>query len=1457
MKNEQNRTNVHFKLEDVVYKIPYDQQPKCKRHVIGAYANLARHNMTVAVNTIMQAVGMDIFNENDIENAFGPGHRKKITQLDNIQKVSLQKRLYRHFTFLKRMKLEDEEKKSVQLQTLLEVLSDFTSCMAKIRNFYTHYHPYNSPKDTEELQILKERMGKRLTYLFENTCQLLKKREKLSHEANEVFATQREEVRYAYYWHVNQNLPQDITLEQMKKELLQSPNHKRKFGQIEYTLRDDSSISGVCRINGMKRRYTWNFSNVRADKKTYDELMGEIKEEIKNKQEKYEEDLRRGKRVWPVPTDSVKIGNVKYKIIGEKGIVAEWTQFDRNPDYYVAMSDSENGLSDVGLIYFLCLFLDKSVAFDLMEEVGFTAQCTFSQDNAGENIDILQELMCMNRIRMVRAKLDSEMTETALGLDMISELRKCPKELYQVLSKSAREEFEDDATVEWKEEHQHEVLQPESEEEERALETETIESVTDDEDIDTPIEKGKPKSTFVRWEDRFPQMALRYIDMKGVFDDIRFQLNLGKYRFAFYQHDSNYSIDNHERLRILQKEIHGFGRIQEVTEEIQERWKDIFEKKYVEDGLTMKEPDKPNQAPYITEQNPQYLIDNKSHSVGLRWEEWNNDNRQADIDGRALAQHAELDNKKMFIPYLPQSKPAGLQKNNAERLLMPQCTLSLYELPALLFYRYLLEKYAPESKSLAEQRIKDCYKNLKDFLTDVGQGRLSPDVIIGSEQNAKEQLTSYLKTHYGGLRLSDIPDKLRKYLLNITVDYDLKLKESAYNRLQDRKHRVEKALENYRQKRKRIGTKDNKFDHMRATIKTGALGQALIRDIMDWMPNDSAARQRLTGQSYMALQSALTVLGQEFEIEDGTKKRLSLFELKDIMVKAGIIDETIQKNPFKFHPFLHLMFQDGTTESIEQFYESYLQREIKYISNTIDFLDKADGSYSKLAGKYRFIPFLHHDRERWKEPDAKAIQKLAEGYLSRPLQLPDGLFAQKIYEFLVTIPQGKVKDEKWAEFTSCLVKANEEIDSGKRLSSNVSYLINLYFNLIEGDHSQPFYLTSPFADVSPSSYLHEYKVFKKFYGEPIPETNRKTTPAYTIEELRKKFKDKESIKNKIKAYVDKETAKFRAQKEKKHIRDLRKYEDKLWAELKAQVDARQRRWETEEFRKEVEQKLTEKKAEFNQTIEQYRIALTKKQERMFKKANDNERAIRRYKTQDILLLIMARNILNAQSQEGEVNPNFCLKYVMTDSLLDQPIDFTWKVRLKTKDGSKTKTIEQKGMKMKDYGQFYKFASDHQRLESLLSRLPDEVFKRSEIENELSYYDNSRSNVFRQVYILESEAYRLNPDLEDDANAEQPWFYKVETRTDAKTGKVREKKTYIRNSFVELLEILAAGKDGILNKEEKRLLQTTRNAFGHNTYDVDLPAVFEGNKVKMKIPEIANGIKEKIENQTEKLKKNLK
>ena len=1287
-------TNRQFKLVPVDYSRPYDEQPDCKRHVIGAYANLARHNMTVTINSIMLAIGMDSFNENEIDDAFNKKHRKKIAKIDNIQKVNLQKRLYRHFPFFKRMRLEDEAKKSVQLNTLLEVMDDFTSCMAMLRNFYTHYHPYNSPEEESNQRNLKKTMGRRLQYLYENTSQMFKSTESLDHESNEVVSALR--------------IPEDYV-------------QVIKPGDSDYN-----------------RTSNFYFNPTISEKK------------------------KRGIKYNPAT-----------KVFEKKAV-----RFVRNPKYQAYMMDDVEGMSDTAIIYFLCLFLEKKVAFELMDEAGFTEQIQFKGEHADRQLLYLKEIMCMNRIRMTKTKLDSEMSDTALALDMINELRKCPRPLYEVFSKEAREEFKDDTTVLWEQEHGKEAVVTE-EQRDTDEETETLSAV-----------KNTPRSTFVRWEDKFPQMALRYIDYQGLFKDIRFQLNLGKYRYAFYQHSKEYSVDNLERLRVLQKELHGFGRIQEVEQARKDKWSSLFEEKHIEDGLSKKEPDKAGQDPYITDQCAQYAIDRKSHSIGLRWEGWGEGDR-------GHGHYGDLQMSKIFLPYIP-SHPerTDRQTNQAEPLLAPQAMFNLYELPGLLFYQYLLIKYNG-SIADAENLIKTVHNNLIRFFTDVSKGILGP--VEGANLYEREKNLSSALARYN-LQVSDIPSKMYNFLVARDLNYDEKLYDSALQRLADKKKRVKKVLDSFYEKKRVIGTQKNRFDKLHATIQTGRLAAYLIRDIVDWLPSQSPARKRLSGQNYAALQAFLGLFGQQ----EGS---LKTDELERVLQNAHLIpDESATLRKEDYHPFLKDVLSTMHEDTLESFFEDYFNREILHI-NKVEELIKSGDSFDD----YYAIPFLHCDSARWMDPDAK----MAARYLARPIQLPNGIFTKPIFELLWSINNSSLRD--------ALKKSKNAGSDNQSLSNNIAYLIRLYFELVEEDHSQPFY------DASHEPYRHVYRIFKKLYGKKSQLTNRTTSPAYTIDEIRSLRK---KAAEDIKAYVEEEM------KPQQY-----KFEHKLRKKLQKEND---RRYKNREKQLNIE---AEVKKAVEQEIDPLKLDMTSKLERQLKIVYENERGIRRYKTQDILLLIMAREILKAKSPDQDFTKGFNLKYVMEDSLLDKPIDFTWNVVIRDKEkGATKKGIEQKNMKMKNYGQFYKFASDHQRLESLLSRLPQSVFQRAEIENEISYYDTNRSEVFRQVYIIESEAYKLKPGLGDDKNANETWFNYI----DKKTGKPRP----IRNSFIRLLEILAAGEDGIISESEKATLQKTRNAFGHNTYDVDLQTIFEGKESKMKIPEVANGIKGKIEEQTEELKKRI-
>lgn len=1356
MENEQQRTNVHFELKRIDYSLPYDQQPECKRHVLGAYANLARHNMTLAVNTIMLSVGMDTFNEDDIEDAFSKKHRKKIDLLDNTKKLALQTRLYRHFPFFKRLSLEDDEKKSVQLPKLLEIMSDFTGCMAMLRETYTHYMPYTSPDKMKIYQKLKERVGKNLDKLFENSSRVYKKGEKLSHEDNEVFETQRKLTPHEMTIMMNRDEEFATTLKKIQAE-----------------------------IEKRKKQY---------------------KENNKKQNEEIKRGIKPSKIIHPVSDTEVKIGNDLF-IIGADGksIRKKWNQYDRNPKYYARMNDPEKGISDAGIIYFICLFLDKQVAIDFMDEVGFTEQCNFSPSN----IVYLKELMCMNRMRMVKMRLDSEMSDTALALDMMSELRKCPQPLYDVLDVDARDKFKDDNTVEWETEHQQEATIAESQQE-------------DTEEHDAAPAKDTPRSTLVRWEDRFPELALQFIDRKCIFNDIRFQLRLGKYHFSFYDHTPQQSIDNSETLRILHKEMHGFGRIQEVEKIVKDKWKQFFDKKTVEDGLTRKTPDVSGQAPYITEQRPQYDIDEKSHSIGLRWDGWNNDGRKKkDKNGNDVKgpHYGDLNEKKVFVPYLPNLQSTSKDcndKNMAESLLPPQCMLSLYELPAMVFHQYLLEKYGKD-KSLTEQIIQKCCDNLRNFFSDIKNGTLKP-----------------LDTYH--LKRSDIPKKIRKFMDGTIDDNFERLKKAANKRLEERLGKIELIQKKHLEKKERIGSKDNQFGKVRATIKTGQLGQWLMQDIMDWIPRSSIAHKKLNGQNYVLLQSSLALLGQTLDDEEGNEK-VTLSNLKTMMQNAKIIAKDGEKhNAYKFHPFLYFIFQECYSESVIDFYETYLEQEIRWIKIMIEDINKTR-TPDRTISRYQLIPFLHHDRTRWQKIDNNSVKSLASRYLEQPIQLPNGLFTEEIRKLLKEISQGNDFKE-----------LADELDKAE----NAAHLIRLYHTLAEKDDSQRFYHNEPQKNGSiktPDEYGHLYRLFKKLYGDKNDTTNHHYK--FGSKEINRMFTEKvevliSNVKIVIKR-IDYKIYEF-------IIRELNKTRSLTPVDVHLLVLHKKNDGIKDDERKAIERNLPGIRKKIGKD-EDAIWGIYKKLKKMAAKVQNNERAIRRFKTQDVLLLYMARDILKAKSNnQNDFTADFLLKNICQgDQVLDKTIDFKWVVKInkKTKDDEEPtlieKVIEQKKMKMKNYGQFYKFASDHQRLESLLSRLPQKIFQRGEIENELAYYDSDRSSIFRQVYVIESEALNAMPNLKEDVNAANDWFW----YTDPKSGQRRAR----RNNFTNLLGILLSDNNAH-DEVSKKILSSIRNAFGHNTYDVDMSIIFEGKENKRKIPEIANNIKYKMDEQTNELKEKL-
>ena len=151
------------------------------------------------------------------------------------------------------------------------------------------------------------------------------------------------------------------------------------------------------------------------------------------------------------------------------------------------------------------------------------------------------------------------------------------------------------------------------------------------------------------------------------------------------------------------------------------------------------------------------------------------------------------------------------------------------------------------------------------------------------------------------------------------------------------------------------------------------------------------------------------------------------------------------------------------------------------------------------------------------------------------------------------------------------------------------------------------------------------------------------------------------------------------------------------------------------------------------------------------------------------------------------------------------------------------------MSLKNYGEFYRFLTDD-RLMSLLNNIvetlkPNEngdlVIRHTDLMSELAAYDQYRSTIFMLIQSIENLIITNNAVL-DDPDADGFW--------------VREDLPK-RNNFASLLELINQLNNVELTDDERKLLVAIRNAFSHNSYNIDFSLI----KDVKHLPEVAKGI----------------
>lgn len=239
---------------------------------------------------------------------------------------------------------------------------------------------------------------------------------------------------------------------------------------------------------------------------------------------------------------------------------------------YYFTTNKKGNITASGLLFFVSLFLEKKDAIWVQKKLeGF--KCSNESYQKMTN-----EVFCRSRMLLPKLRLQSTQTQDWILLDMLNELIRCPKSLYERLQGVDREKFK-------------------------------VPFDPADEDYDA--EQEPFKNTLVRHQDRFPYFALRYFDYNEIFTNLRFQIDLGTYHFSIYKK----LIGGQKEDRHLTHKLYGFERIQEFAKQNRpDEWKAIV--KDLDTYETSNER-------YISETTPHYHLENQK--IGIRFRNGNND----------------------------------------------------------------------------------------------------------------------------------------------------------------------------------------------------------------------------------------------------------------------------------------------------------------------------------------------------------------------------------------------------------------------------------------------------------------------------------------------------------------------------------------------------------------------------------------------------------------------------------------------------------------------------------------------------------------------------------------------------------------------------------------------------------------------------------------------------------------
>ncbi|WP_306349952.1 type VI-B CRISPR-associated RNA-guided ribonuclease Cas13b [Flavobacterium sp. '19STA2R22 D10 B1'] len=675
--------------------------------------------------------------------------------------------------------------------------------------------------------------------------------------------------------------------------------------------------------------------------------------------------------------------------------------------------NEQNEITNRGMVFLCCLFLDKENAFNFINKInGFKG----TQTNVFLTTREVFSVFC---ITLPHDKFISDDPKQAFQLDILNYLNRCPKELYNALTLDGKKQF-------------HPTLNESSRY--SVIENSITESI-EDSDYQDYIELITVKK---RSSDRFAGFALKYLDQLDSFH-FNFQINLGKGLKKSYKKTVLGNVPEEKNRNIIEDVI-SFGKLNEFLKTGAEAIlceESAFKKKYYDEDKNV-----------FMQYSPHYhLTNNKIGLLCFKNRRYNGKLYRPLVSTAFLSVH-ELP-KLVLLELLEKEKSSEIInefiKINSSQILNEEFVEKIKNELAydkVLYKVFFDERLKNKDWKIVNETIKEKLENeikkinnekaLKSKKEELKA--LNYAIYVKNINNRKERLSEILVKY--NLKVNQIPSRIIEYWLNIK---DTKQEVSIKNRI-----RAEK-----KECKKRINDLDNG-----KSPKIGEIATFLARDIVN-LVIDADVKSKITSFYYDLLQESLALY------ENPVKKNLFI----------EICNKELQLfNKELGHPFLKDI-QFNNLNKLRDLYVVYLElkgtrrkdknnlysKEDNWMSNT--FYDSKNGKNKIEIRIPTTIPIPLTYKKLQKEPNDFQgwLRNLTERYSKDPkmesVDLPTNLFDAHLVNLLkkkVGISESDTKTYNYSKLLELWLNDTQSFYNSDReyiIFKNKEYETSIKFKL--------------------------------------------------------------------------------------------------------------------------------------------------------------------------------------------------------------------------------------------------------------------------------------------------------------------------------------------------------------------------------------------------------------------------